>query len=158
MAKKYGYSTITLRKNDRRQIVRACSAGRSFNKMKRLSVFLLIVGLIVAACASYQEYAAERTARLRQMYPPGMSKEDVQAKWGDTRQDFSSSRPSQGWAAYPNDYIANKLGDRETVTGKRIEFVDRYWGPDGFLPLCYCWYFYDSSGRIVDVEWQYKSV
>lgn len=86
-----------------------------------------------------------------------MSKEDVQARWGGTKPDFSASRPGSGWTAYPNEYIARKLGDRESATGKRIESVDRYWGPDGFLSLCYCWYFYDSGGRIVDVEWQYKS-
>ena len=86
-----------------------------------------------------------------------MSKDEVQAKWGKTRPDFSATRPNTGWPAHPNNYIAKKLDGMETNTGKQIEFVDRYWGPDGFQSLAYCWYFYDSTRRLVDVEWQYKS-
>ena len=91
------------------------------------------------------------------MYPPEMSREEVQSKWGQIKPDFSALRPDQGWRAYPNDYISKKLLDEETTTGKSIASVERYWGPDGWMSLCYCWYFYDSTGRIVDVEWQYKS-
>jgi hypothetical protein len=46
-----------------------------------------------------------------------------------------------------------------TVTEKQVASLERYWGPDGLmgLGLCYCWYFYDEDGKVVDVEWQYKS-
>jgi len=117
----------------------------------------LLFWLTVAGCVSSQERAAGRTARLREMYPPGMSSEEVQAKWGSIRPDFSASRPVNGWDAHPNHYIARKLKAVETSTGKQVKSVDRYWGPDGWMSLCYCWYFYDSDGKIVDVEWQYKS-
>lgn len=86
-----------------------------------------------------------------------MSKEEVQSKWGHIKPDFSAVRPDGGWQTYTNEYIAKRLQDEETVTGKSITFVDRYWGPDGLFSLCYCWYFYDSAAKIVDVEWQYKS-
>jgi hypothetical protein len=67
------------------------------------------------------------------------------------------SRPSEGWDAHTNRYIAKQLQNMEASTGKKIETVDRYWGPDGFLSLCYCWYYYDSANKIVDVEWEFKS-
>ena len=86
-----------------------------------------------------------------------MLREEVQAKWGKTKPDFSASRPPNGWQAYQNQYIAKKMNDVEASAGKEVDSVDRYWGPDGWMSLCYCWYFYDSDGKIVDVEWQYKS-
>lgn len=125
--------------------------------MKFYLTLILFLGCILAGCMSYQQYAAERTAQLRDRYPPGMLKDAVEAKWGQIKPGFSILRPSTGWNAHPNRYLAKKISDMEVSTGTRIESVDRYWGPDGFLSLCYCWYFYDSNGRIVDVEWQYKS-
>lgn len=91
------------------------------------------------------------------MYPKGISREEVQNKWGQTKPDFSAQRPDGGWHTYPSDFIANCLENEENATGNIIASVDRYWGADGLLSLCYCWYFYDSDGKIVDVEWQYKS-
>jgi hypothetical protein len=135
--------------------VAAVAEHRSFGKMKPIRTLILLFSLTVAGCVSYQEHAAERTAQLREMYPPGMSREEVQGKWG--KPDFSASRPTNGWDSDPNQYIAKKLKDVEASTGKKVESVDRYWGPDGWMSLCYCWYFYDSGGKIVDVEWQYKS-
>jgi len=127
--------------------------------MKSIFALTLLCGLAVgcASSASYQEHAAQRTARLRAMYPPGMSRAEVQSKWGKTKPDFSAARPDAGWKAYPNTYLARKIQDEEAATGKSIASVERYWGPDGLMSLCYCWYFYDSIDRIVDVEWQYKS-
>jgi hypothetical protein len=125
--------------------------------MKPYLTLTLLLVLTLVGCVSYQQHAAERTAQLREMYPPGISKEAVQAQWGQVTPDFTASRPSSGWDAHANRYIAEKLGDMESRMGTRIESVDRYWGSDGFLSLCYCWYFYDSRGRLVDVEWQYKS-
>lgn len=91
------------------------------------------------------------------MYPPGMSKADVQSKWGQSKPDFSATRPADGWSSYQNKFIADMLGDMETRTGKTLESVERYWGPDGFLSLAYCWYYYDPADKLVDVAWQYKS-
>jgi hypothetical protein len=130
---------------------------QTFSKMKSILALLLICWLAVIGCTSYEDQAAQRTAQLRAMYPPGMPKEEVQSKWGQTKPDFSASRPDKGWEAYPGQYIAKKLQAREASTGKNITSVDRYWGPSGWMSLCYCWYFYDSAGKIVDVEWQYKS-
>jgi hypothetical protein len=125
--------------------------------MKHWFAVVAVIGLTLTGCASYEQYGAERTAKLREIYPSGMAKAEVQARWGQTQPDSSASRPGSGWDAHPNSYLARKLGDMEAKTGKRIESVDRYWGPDGLMSLCYCWYFYDSGGKLVDVEWQYKS-
>jgi hypothetical protein len=125
--------------------------------MKALPALILLAWLTVTGCVSYQEHAAKRTDGLRLMYPPGMSKQEVQAKWGQTKPDLSVPRPANGWDAYPNQYLAKKLKDVEAKARKEVAFLDRYWGPDGLWSLCYCWYFYDSGERLVDVEWQYKS-
>jgi hypothetical protein len=86
-----------------------------------------------------------------------MSREAVQARWNPIQPDFAALRPDAGWDAYQGKHVAKVLADLEVRTGKRIESVERYWGPDGYMSLCYCWFFYDSSDRIVDLEWQYKS-
>jgi len=133
------------------------SLSFAFGKMRPIGTLILLSALTVTGCVSYQEHAAERTAQLRKMYPPGMSREDVHAKWGQVKPDFSASRPTGGWGSEPNQYLAKKLKDVEASTGMKVESVDRYWGPDGWMSLCYCWYFYDSGGKIVEVEWHYKS-
>jgi hypothetical protein len=125
--------------------------------MKTYLTLVIILGLTLVGCTSCQQQAADRTARLRKMYPPGMSKEDVQAKWDQSKPDWSATRPSKGWESHQNAYLAKKLSGLEASSGKRIESVDRYWGPDGSMSLCFCWYFYDAGGKIMDVEWQYKS-
>ncbi|GAA5482200.1 hypothetical protein [Haloferula sargassicola] len=122
-----------------------------------LASVLLLICWLAAGCASYETHAARRTAGLREMYPPGTSRQEVQRKWKPVEPDFSAARPGQGWRAYPNDFIARKLAGVEVRTGKRVALVERYWGPDGFVSLCWCWYFYDSTERVIDVEWQYKS-
>jgi hypothetical protein len=125
-------------------------------RFKLLSICLALSS-ILSACASYQEHAARRTARLREIYPQGTSRKQVQAKWGQINPDFSASRPPNGWEVYQSPFVRTKLANVERNTGKRVDLVERYWGPDGLWSLCYCWYFYDSEDRIVDVEWQYKS-
>ena len=125
---------------------------------KTIFAFFLLSWIVAAfGCESHQDYVAARTAALRKMYPQGTAREEVQAKWGAINPDFSTSRPVAGWDAHQNRFIAEKLKDLEASSGKRIEFVDRYWGSDSSMSLCYCWYFYDSGNKIVDVEWQYKS-
>ncbi len=126
----------------------------------KLIAFAFMLTLALAGCSfqqSVQREAASRTDRLRVDYPPGMSKQEVQSRWGQTKPDFSASRPVSGWAAHPNSYLAKKLQSVEARTGKQVDSVDRYWGLYTSMSLCYCWYFYDSSEKIVDVEWQYKS-
>jgi len=116
--------------NERATSPGGASLSLACGTLKRAG-FILIIGL--CGCVSVEYHAAKRTARLREIYPPGMSKEDVQLRWGRTKPDFSLSRPSGGWAAHPNDYLARKLEQMEVSTGKRIETVDRYWGPDGWI-------------------------
>jgi len=90
------------------------------------------------------------------MYPPGMSRAEIQAKWGG-KPDFSALRPPTGWKSYSNSYLGKKLATLETKSGRRIDSVDRYWGPDGLWSLAYVWYYFDSDSKLIDVEWQYKS-
>lgn len=117
---------------------------------------LLVLSLALAGCMSYDNYAAKRTAQLRERYPAGMSRSEVQSKW-NSKPDFSVSRPPSGWTAYPNKYLADIIQAVEARTGKQIESVERYWSADGLFSLAYCWYYYDADGKIVDVEWEYKS-
>lgn len=119
--------------------------------------FMFMLTLALAGCVSVQQQAAVRTERLRVDYPPGMSRQQVQSRWAQTKPDFSVSRPASGWAAHPNSYLARKLESVEARTGKQIDSVARYWGLYTSMSLCYCWYFFDSSEKLVDVEWQYKS-
>src|SRR5712672_2145704 len=107
--------------------------------MRWIFAFVLICALAGVGCASYQELAAKQTARLREIYPPGMSKEEVQSRWQVIKPDFSAARPDKGWDAHPNQFIAKKILSEEASTGKSIASVDRYWGPDGLWSLCYCW-------------------
>lgn len=122
--------------------------------------FAFVLSLALAGCSfhgSVQREASARTDQLRADYPPGMSKQEVQSRWGQIKPDFSASRPNRGWAGHPSRHLAEKLESMEARSGKRIDSVNRYWGPYTSMSLCYCWYFYDSSEKIVDVEWQYKS-
>ena len=123
-----------------------------------MKIFLTLVALsfVLTGCMSYDEYVAKRTAGLRKMYPAGMTRDEVQSKW-NSQPDFSVSRPAGGWNAHTNKYLADVIIAEEASTGKRIEFVERYWGADGLFSLAYCWYYYDADRKIVDVEWEYKS-
>jgi len=134
---------------------RSQSCSDEFCKMKPILALIVLVCLTITGCVSH--YPANRTARLRQIYPPGMPRQEVQTKWGQIKPEFSAVRPPDGWEAYQDQYISKKLKNVEVTSGKKVDSVDRYWGPDGWLSLCYCWYFYGSDEKIVDVEWQYKS-
>jgi len=84
------------------------------------------------------------------------------SKRNGTKENLIGQKPAQAKVGkvIKNAYLARKLSALEASTGKRIESVDRYWGPDGFMSLCYCWYFYDASGKLIDlidVEWEFKS-
>ncbi len=126
----------------------------------KLFPFAFILSLALGGCSfreSVRREAASRTERLRLDYPPGMSREAVQSRWGQIKPDFSASRPSSGWSAHPNRDLTKRVESVEARTGNRIDSVERYWGLATSMSLCYCWFFYDSGEKIVDVEWQYKS-
>ena len=124
--------------------------------MKTLASFVLLL-FMFTGCASYEEHAAQRTEQLRKIFPAGMPREEIQAKWNNRKPDFAASRPANGWESYPNQYLSKAMKDLETKTGKKIVTAERYGGPDGWMSLCYCWYYYDSDSKLVDVEWEYKS-
>ena len=123
--------------------------------MKLLPLLLCAMALL-SGCQSYEQHSAERTAKLRELYPPGTSKEAIHAKWG-SKPDFSASRPTDGWKVYPNKYLAKVVNTLETKTGKKIDSLERFWGADGLSSLARCYYYYDSDDRLVDVEWEYMS-
>jgi hypothetical protein len=117
---------------------------------------LLCIALI--GCASTQQNGAERRQKLLEMYPPGSTtRADVQNKWGANHCDFSVTRPTEGWRVYNNDYVRARVENSEQRTGKPVYRCERYMGPDGFLSLACCWYYYDEQDRLVDAEWQYHS-
>lgn len=120
---------------------------------------LVFVVTLLFGCRSVssKQYAAERTAKLRQIYPPGTSKAAVQAGWQQTKPDFTASRPSNGWETWPNKNLAQVLIALETKTGKKIESVERYWGADEWMSLARCYYYYDANDSLVDVKWEYMS-
>jgi hypothetical protein len=124
---------------------------------RSLILLLLVAFFGASGCVSHNEYAARRTAQLREIYPAGMTRESIQTRWGQTKPEFSATRPANGWSTYTNQVIAKQLMALETATGKNIQSLEQYWGPDGLFSLCYCWFFYDADNKIVDVEWQYKS-
>jgi hypothetical protein len=126
--------------------------------MRTLLSFTLLL-FTLNGCAYYQDHTAQRTEQLRRIYPAGMSREEVRAKWNNRglKPDFSASRPTNGWGSYPNQYLGQAMKDLEAKSGKEIEIVDRYWGPDGWMSLCNCWYYFDSNSKLIDVEWQSKS-
>lgn len=125
--------------------------------MKPAIIFGLLLAFCFAGCTSYEVHAARRSEELRRIYPIGITRSDVQNKWGASRPDFTALRPAGGWESEPDRFISKQLLLVESRTKKDVIRVDRYWGADGFMSLCYCWYYFDSEEKLVDVEWQYKS-
>jgi hypothetical protein len=119
-----------------------------------LSLFLAVA----SGCKSYEEIAAERHDRLVQIYPLGTTtREDVAKKWGATKPELAFDRPAAGWLALPRHDIAVHPDTVEKKTQREIASFERYFGVDGFLSLCRCWFYYDREGKLVEVEWQYVS-
>ena len=81
----------------------------------------------------------------------------MQERWEGIEPSLSIARPEAGWQVDSSELVPWKALSAEMRTGKAVELVERYWGPDGFLSLCYCWFYYDAEDRLVDVEWQYCS-
>jgi hypothetical protein len=99
-----------------------------------------------------------RTDQLREMYPAGTTtRDDVQDRWNGMHPLLSVERPDEGWESCTQAVVARRAHEVSERTGQRVELVERYWGPDGWFGLCYCWYFYDAELHVVDVAWQYCS-
>jgi hypothetical protein len=124
----------------------------------RCSVLILICAGLFGGCFSTEEWIAERRDRLVKIYPLGTTtRTDVAAKWLPTKPELSFSRPSSGWLDLDQKYFAAHLDALERKIGKPIASFERYLGADGFFSLCRCWFYYDSSDHLIDVEWQYVS-
>lgn len=119
-----------------------------------------VVLLATDTKGSYSLHVARRNDRLRAIYPIGTTtRADVQKRWGAIKPDWSETRPPGGWSHHQNSMLATKLPTIERNARHEVARFDRYWGSDGasLSSLCYCWFYYDSSDHLVDVEWMYKS-
>ena len=129
--------------------------------MRRILVVFCLAFFLTAglpSCVLSERHDPEkRRQRLLELYPPGKTtRVDVQKKWG-TQPVLSETRPVSGWdgSARP---VQEHVAKSEQRTGQAVYRFERYWGPDGASGgLCYCWFYYDVSDRVVDVEWQYSS-
>jgi hypothetical protein len=122
------------------------------------TIVLLAFCSLLIGCMSPEQIKAERRQRLLEMYPPGKTtREDVQKRWDMHRPDLSVVRPAAGWSECKTGWIRAFVENSERRTGKSVYRFDRYWGPDGVLSLCWCWFCFDENDRLVDAEWQYHS-
>lgn len=138
-------------------IVSEC-ALRRVRRLASTAVVASTMLLAVTSCRSPEVDERERSAELRQLYPPGSTtRADVQAKWESAEPGISVVRPAAGWQACPNESVRDRVLEVEARTWESVLLAERYWGPDGLFSLCYCWFYYDAEDRLVDVEWQYCS-
>jgi len=123
-------------------------------------VALLAISFLVVGCYSQRDYDAHnemRRQRLLEMYPVRKTtQQDVAKRWGYAPQE-RQSRPKAGWENHPDAWVAKFTAHAEKRIGKKIAKVERYFGADGMFSLCYCWFYYDASGRLLDAEWQWSS-
>ena len=134
--------------------------------MERVTVFVAAF-LVLAGCGGghekYMQQQAERTARLHEAYPVGLARAEVHARLKadahGTEQVpvLSGVRPATGWLAVPQVPGGNWCARAEERTGKAVASFERYSMVDGFLSLCYYWFYFDEADALVDVEWQYQS-
>jgi hypothetical protein len=129
-----------------------------------ISAVLLAITVACAGCSSPAMYDPKiRRDRLLAIYPPGQTtRADVQKKWAPINPEFTVARPADGWAALDKPGVRERIAASERRTGKPVQLVDCYVGPDGrssldFFGLCYCWFYYDAADKVVDVEWQYHT-
>ena len=128
--------------------------------MKRFFAIIGIAGLslLQAGCTSYEQMAEQRSQRLLGIYPPVVTtRDDVRKKWGNTKPDIVETRPATGWVACANKAVQSWVQSAELRTGKQVAACDSYWGPDGLLSLCRCWFFFDADDRLIDAQWKYMS-
>jgi len=117
----------------------------------------LVALLVLAACASSEEYAAERRERLLELHPPGTPRAKIHEEFGGSEPEFSYPRPEAGWRAFEPAAIGARVLASVKRTGESVARVERWFMPDGFLSLCYVWFYFDENDRLVDAEWQYHT-
>lgn len=124
------------------------------------AIVIVAASILISSCysqKSFDDHAEMRRQRLLEMYPPGATtKKDVRAKWNVPPQ-VEASRPAGGWDSHSEGWVRSYGSRAEKRIGRRIPQLERYYGADGMFSLCYCWFYYDSSGRLLDAEWQWSS-
>ncbi|MDD3276299.1 MAG: hypothetical protein PHP93_04530 [Kiritimatiellales bacterium] len=129
----------------------------SFAKYVTCFAGIVIIALL-SSCTSYNQYIVNKHQMLLDAYPPGMtSRSEVAARWSPVLPDLSMERPVDGWTVKKEPFIAQRLDAIEKKTNRIVARFDRYYGVDGFLSLCRCWFFFDENDRLIDAEWQYVS-
>jgi hypothetical protein len=131
------------------------------SKSVMLRTLLTVVScMMIGGCfsqKSFDDYAETRRQRLLEMYPlRKTSQKDVEARWGFPAQ-IKSLRPASGWIADPDSSVKTFAMGAEKRIGTKVAKAERYYGADGIFSLCYCWFYYDSSDRLIDAEWQWSS-
>ena len=128
------------------------------NRLIERCVPLLVIYILVTGCSSPGSYdTGIRRQRLLEMYPVRKTtQQDVAKRWKDSPEK-SAVRPKDGWKTHPDTSVAEFTAHAEKRIGKKIAKVERYFGADGMFSLCYCWFYYDASGRLLDAEWQWSS-
>ena len=118
----------------------------------------LLTGISTGGCTSSADYdPAIRRERLLAIYPLGKtSREDVQKRWQSHTPEFTAVRPAEDWDALDNPRVRVHVAGSEKRTGKPVQRIDLYVGPDGW-GLCYCWFYYDERDKVLDVEWQHHT-
>jgi hypothetical protein len=139
--------------------------------MKKRFIYLgqrRLASITIAGCAlsisgclstgSMEAYAEKRRQTLLEMYPVGKTtQKDVETRWGEQSRRISATRPAKGWDTHDNPRVKRFGPKAEKRIGKKIAKLEQYHGPDGLMSLCYCWYYYDNAGRLVDTEWEWSS-
>ena len=126
---------------------------------RRLTILLVaLLHTVLAGCMSHETYVEKRRQGLLEIYPTETTtRADVAKRWEPTKPEFSYTRPSAGWAALDVSFVGQQVQAVETRIGRSVAVVERYFGVDGLFGLCRCWFYFDSSDRLVDVDWQYVS-
>lgn len=114
---------------------------------------VVAVSSSLGACTSFVYEAPQRTAALRDEYPPGKAtRADVQSRIGHAP-EASRERPAAGWTDA-------RVLDVERRTGQKVARAEEYALPDAtsFYPtISHAWYYWDAAGVLVDVVWDRMS-
>jgi hypothetical protein len=133
----------------------------NFGKQRLIFIAAAGCALSLSGCfsaASLDTYAEKRRQTLLILYPVGKTtQKDVEAKWSKGSRVISATRPHKGWGSHEDPWVKRFGPKAEKRTGRKIAELERYFGPDGFFSLCYCWYYYDKTGRLIDAEWEWSS-
>lgn len=117
----------------------------------------LVALLVLAACTSADEYAAQRRVQLLELHPPGTPRTRIHAEFGGSRPELSLTRPEAGWRACENAAVGARVLASVKRTGEAVARVERWYLPDGFFSLCWVWFYFGDDDRVVDAEWQYHT-